>query len=219
MIQYNNKQSVFLRILGVVAILFGIMTLKSGGATLFIDSATREVSGNFIPFVVWSNFLMGFAYIIAGIGIWLNQNWTKVLTIGIVTITLLTFFVFGIYILMDGVFEIKTVKVMTFRSLFWIFVLLMMRTKKSISENISKKDDLRITKETIVSDILKKYGDIEDVMGAFGIKSVGKYSIRKIITKFLTVERAAKIHKVPLDEFLSTLNKAIELKNENLDKQ
>ncbi len=77
------------------------------------------------------------------------------------------------------------------------------------------QENLLITKENIVSDILKKYGDIEDVMSAFGIKSVGKYSIRKIITKFLTVERAAKIHKVPLDEFLNTLNKAIKLKKEN----
>jgi len=77
------------------------------------------------------------------------------------------------------------------------------------------QDNLHITKETIVSNILEKYGDIEDVMGAFGIKSVGKYSIRKIITRFLTVERAAKIHKVPLDEFLNTLNKAIELKKKN----
>ena len=78
------------------------------------------------------------------------------------------------------------------------------------------QDNLHITKETIVSDILEKYGDIEDVMGAFGIKSIGKYSIRKIITRFLTVERAAKIHKVPLDEFLNTLNKAIKLKKDNL---
>ena len=156
---------------------------------------------------------MGFTYIIAGIGIWLNQNWTKVLTIGIVTVTVLTFIVFGIHIWMDGVFEIKTVKVMTIRSLFWIFVSLsIMRTTKSILMNVSKKDNLLITKGTIVLDILEKYGDIEDVMGAFGIKSVGKYSVRKIITKFLTVERAAKIHKVPLDEFLNTLNKAIELK-------
>ena len=74
------------------------------------------------------------------------------------------------------------------------------------------QDNLLITKKTIVSDILEKYGDIEDVMGAFGIKSVGRYSIRKIITRFLTVERAAKIHRVPLDEFLKTLNKAIKLK-------
>jgi len=52
-------------------------------------------------------------------------------------------------------------------------------------------------------------------MMAFGIKSVGRYSIRKVITKFLTVERAAKIHKVPLDEFLETLNQAVAIKSDN----
>ena len=217
MIQDNIKQSVFLRAVGVVSILFGIATLKSGGGTLFIDGVTREASGNFVPFVVWSNFLMGFAYIFAGFGIWLNRNWTKVLTISIVTLTILTFLAFGIHILMDGFYEMKTVKVMTVRSLFWIFItLLILRTTKSIPKDIREKDKLLITKETKVSDILNEYGDIEDVMGAFGIKSVGKYSIRKIITKFLTVERAAIIHKVPLKEFLNTLNKAIELKKGNL---
>lgn len=73
---------------------------------------------------------------------------------------------------------------------------------------------MKITKDTIVADILKEYGDIEDVMKAFGIKSVGRYSIRKIITKFITVEKAAKIHKVPLDEFLINLNKAVEMKKQ-----
>ncbi|RKX75945.1 MAG: hypothetical protein DRP60_08155 [Spirochaetes bacterium] len=70
---------------------------------------------------------------------------------------------------------------------------------------------MTITKNTRVFDILEEYGDIEKVMEAMGIHSVGKYSIRRIITRFLTVERAAKIHKKPLDEFLVTLNKAVEL--------
>jgi hypothetical protein len=74
---------------------------------------------------------------------------------------------------------------------------------------------MKINKDTIVFDILEKYGDIADVMEAFGIKSFGKYSLRRVITRMLTVERAAKIHKVPLDEFLVTLNKAIQLKTED----
>lgn len=69
-----------------------------------------------------------------------------------------------------------------------------------------------INKDTKVFDILEKYGDIADVMEAFGIKSVGKYSIRRVITRFLTVERAAKIHKVELDEFLVILNRAVSKK-------
>ncbi|MFW9777744.1 MAG: DUF1858 domain-containing protein [Candidatus Heimdallarchaeota archaeon] len=73
---------------------------------------------------------------------------------------------------------------------------------------------MEITKDTRVSDILKKYGDIADVMEVFGIKRVGRYSMRRFITKALTVERAARVHRVPLDEFLETLNKAIALQEE-----
>lgn len=68
-----------------------------------------------------------------------------------------------------------------------------------------------ITKDTKVYDIIKEYGDIAAVMEVFGVKRVGKFSIRKVITRVLTVERAAKIHKEPLDEFLSKLHKAVEL--------
>lgn len=71
---------------------------------------------------------------------------------------------------------------------------------------------MKITKDTKVFDILEKYGDIASVMEAFGIKPVGKYSARRIITRFITVEKAAKIHKVDLDEFLVLLNKAIDSK-------
>jgi hypothetical protein len=71
---------------------------------------------------------------------------------------------------------------------------------------------MTITKDTKVFDILEEYGDIADVMEVFGVKRVGKYSVRRLITRALTVERAAKIHKVPLDEFLNILNKAIESK-------
>ena len=66
-----------------------------------------------------------------------------------------------------------------------------------------------ITKDTKVSAILDEYGDIAEVMEMFGIKRVGGYSFRKVITKAITVERAAKIHRVPTDEFLSTLRTAV----------
>ena len=68
---------------------------------------------------------------------------------------------------------------------------------------------MEITKDTRVSDILTEYGDIAEVMEAFGIKRVGRYSVRRIITKALTVENAARIHRVPLDEFLETLQHAV----------
>jgi hypothetical protein len=68
---------------------------------------------------------------------------------------------------------------------------------------------MEITKDTRVSDILKEYGDIAEVMGVFGIKPVGPWSLRKIITRFITVEQAARIHKVTLDDMLDNLKKAV----------
>jgi len=70
---------------------------------------------------------------------------------------------------------------------------------------------MNITKETKVSAILQEYGDIADVMEVFGIKRVGRYSLRRLVTKALTVETAARVHRVPLEEFIETVNKAVEL--------
>ena len=73
---------------------------------------------------------------------------------------------------------------------------------------------MEITKNTKVADILKEYGDIADVMEVFGIKRVARYSIRALATKAITVEWAARIHRVPLDEFLEILEKAVSSKKE-----
>ena len=68
---------------------------------------------------------------------------------------------------------------------------------------------MQITKDTHVSAILEEYGDIADVMEIFGVQRVGKYSLRMFLAKALTVGWAARIHKVPLDEFLEILNQAV----------
>lgn len=70
----------------------------------------------------------------------------------------------------------------------------------------------QITKNTRVADILEQYGDIAEVMELFGIQRVGRYSVRALAAKALTVEWAARIHHRPLDEFLMILNQAIDKK-------
>ena len=67
---------------------------------------------------------------------------------------------------------------------------------------------MEITKNTRVSEILEKYGDIAEVMEVFGVKRVAGYSFRRLITKAITVEWAARVHRIPLDEFLEILQKA-----------
>ena len=68
---------------------------------------------------------------------------------------------------------------------------------------------MEITKETRVSDILAEYGDVADVMEVLGVKRVGPFSVRRILTRLLTVRRAAFVHRVPVDEFLEKLREAV----------
>ncbi len=68
---------------------------------------------------------------------------------------------------------------------------------------------MKITPQTRVYDILQRYGDIAEVMEAFGVQRVGRYSLRLFIARFLTVRAAARLHKVPLDEFLTILQQAV----------
>jgi hypothetical protein len=78
---------------------------------------------------------------------------------------------------------------------------------------------MKLTPKTKVSDILEEYGDIAEVMEVFGVKRVARYSFRRMLTKALTVEIAARVHRVPLDEFMETLNNAIELHTKNQESQ
>ena len=91
----------------LVAVGFGALTIKSGGAVLFFDGEARLAAGNYVGFVLWFNFLAGFAYIAAGLGLWLSKNWATGLAMAIAAATLLVFAAFGIHVLMGGSYEVQ----------------------------------------------------------------------------------------------------------------
>ena len=106
----------------IIAIAFGILTIKSGSAVLFTDGPARIAAGDYVGFVVWFNFLAGFLYIVAGIGLWIKQKWASKLAIIIATLTVFVFAALGVHILMDGSYEMRTVIAMTLRSVIWITI-------------------------------------------------------------------------------------------------
>ena len=72
---------------------------------------------------------------------------------------------------------------------------------------------MKITEKIYVSEILKEYGDIADVMEIFGVKRVGGFGFRKFLTRFITVKTAAFVHRVPLDKFIIMVEKAVNKKD------
>jgi hypothetical protein len=105
--------------ISLLAVVFGLMTIKEGGAVLFGDEAARTAAGNYVPFVLWFNFVSGFAYIFAGIGLWLQQRWAVWLAIAIAVAIVLAFAAFGVHVYSGGAYEQRTVVAMSLRTLIW----------------------------------------------------------------------------------------------------
>ncbi len=135
---------VWLRVAALAGGLFGLMTIREGGAVLFGDDAAREAMGNFVPFVVWFNFLAGFAYVIAGIGLWIRRPGAVHLAFGITLATLIVFAVFGWYAYTGGAYETRTVGAMTLRSTIWLVITATAwRTLMASNRPISGDGDVR----------------------------------------------------------------------------
>ena len=111
-----------LRILSVIAVVFGLLTLKAGGSVIFSIDSMRQAEGNFVPFVLWFNFLSGFFYIAAGIGLWLQRRWAVTLSIALVISISITYIVFGIHVLNGGPYEMRTVYAMALRTFVWAVI-------------------------------------------------------------------------------------------------
>ena len=103
----------------LVAVAFGLLTLKEGGTVLFGGPEARAAAGQVVPFVLWFNFAAGFAYVAAGVGLWMQRRWALWLAVAIAASTGLVFAAFGVHVLGGGAHETRTVVAMTLRTLVW----------------------------------------------------------------------------------------------------
>jgi len=107
---------------GILAVAFGAVTVFEGGSMLFGRPEIRASAGNIVPFVLWFNFIAGFAYLMAGLGLLLWQRWAAQLSAGIAVTTLTVFAAFGVHVALGGAFEARTVGAMLLRSMVWIAI-------------------------------------------------------------------------------------------------
>jgi len=118
----DRAPSVWTRVIALVAIGFGLLTLKEGGMTLSGDEAAVAAAGAYVPFVLWFNFMAGFAYVAAGIGLWLRRRWAAWLAITIAAATALVFVALGMHVASGAAYEQRTVIAMTLRLLVWVVI-------------------------------------------------------------------------------------------------
>ena len=107
------------------AILFGVATVISGGRVLFGSADTRATAGAVVAFVVWFNFLSGFAYVLAGIGLALWKPWGAWLAALIAASILFASAFLAAHVMSGGAYEMRTVMAMTLRAVVWLGIALL----------------------------------------------------------------------------------------------
>ncbi len=115
-------RSTIVWVISIIAIVFGLLTIRSGGAVIFIDGADRQAAGNYVSFVLWFNFMAGFVYILTGAGLWLYKRWAVKLSVFIVVATVIIYAALGLYIFNGGLYEMRTIIAMCLRSITWVII-------------------------------------------------------------------------------------------------
>lgn len=118
----KHRLNVAIKASGVVAILFGIATVVSGGNAILDLHGIQESREKIVPFVLYFNFLAGFAYIITGVGLILRSRWAPAFAVAVAIATVIVFAGFGVRIFQGGAYEMRTLIAMSVRTAFWCSV-------------------------------------------------------------------------------------------------
>jgi hypothetical protein len=103
-------------VVAAIAIIFGLLTIKSGGSVLFWDEQARQAAGDYVPFVLWFNFVAGFFYVITGLSMLWQRRWALPMAATLLIATLLVYALLALHIASGQPYEMRTVIAMLLRS-------------------------------------------------------------------------------------------------------
>lgn len=109
----------------LVAAAFGALTVRAGSIALFAGVDAGAV----VPFVLWFNFLAGFAYLLAAVGLWRARPWAYGLAAALAVGTSLVFAAFGLHVAAGGAYETRTAIAMTLRIAVWAAIAALARSE------------------------------------------------------------------------------------------
>lgn len=102
-----------LTIAAAVAVIFGAITIISGARALIAPGP------GVVPFVLWFNYVAGFAYIAAGYGLWRGATWAGGLAGAIALATAIIFLGFLWHIVQGGAWMGRTLGAMGICTAVW----------------------------------------------------------------------------------------------------
>jgi len=110
-------KKVFPYIIVISLVGFGLLTLFLSISVILDLFGIRAREGNYVLFVVWSNFICSILYLFAAYGFIKSRKWTTIL-LGISTLMLIAAFIgLNIHASSGGIYETKTIGALIFRIL------------------------------------------------------------------------------------------------------
>ncbi|MCE9538577.1 MAG: hypothetical protein K8R85_05085 [Bacteroidetes bacterium] len=123
-------KSIILKAAAIIITLFALITLFMSTSVIFDLFGIREKEGNYVLFVVISNFIAGFLYLLSAYALFTEKKWATKLLFITTSILIISFVGLLIHANAGGVYEQKTIKAMIFRIAFtgafsgisWLFI-------------------------------------------------------------------------------------------------
>jgi hypothetical protein len=111
----NNMKKAIPYLLAIILAGFGLLTLFLSTSVIFDLFGIRAKEGNYVLFIVWSNFISGLLYLFAAYGFIAFKKWTTLLLVISTAILISAFIGLKVYINSGGIHETKTFGAMLFR--------------------------------------------------------------------------------------------------------
>lgn len=105
------------KFLAVFLFAFGALTLFLSGSIIFDLFDVRAQQGNYVLFVIWANFLSSLMYLTASYGMFTAKKWTFYSLSAVLTLLVITFIGFYVYVNSGGIHETKTMGALIFRTM------------------------------------------------------------------------------------------------------
>lgn len=115
-----NSIPLKIKLVSLFAIVFGVMTVFSGGQNLF-NAEVIKTQGNILPVVLWFNFLAGFLYIVIALAVLKRKRIALRLTSLLSSLNIVVLLYLLNHIYSNGAYETKTLVAMSIRTVFWFF--------------------------------------------------------------------------------------------------
>ena len=104
-----------LKITAIALLLFALLTLFLSSSVIFNLFGIRAKEGNYVPLVVWANFISSILYLAAAYGLFKMKKWSVWLLVISVVILVAAFIGLKLHISEGGLYEVKTLNAMIFR--------------------------------------------------------------------------------------------------------